>query len=161
MEKQAQNTIGMIIKSKRKALKIKQKDLAEAIGKSLRTVQGYENGTINISLEVLNKIADVLDCSSYDFLDDESKRAVSDLVEGEGWMEELIEPLGVKRVYVGKKSQILLRAFESLNDEGKNEAIKRTEELSEIEKYKKSVDSDQVTNEDLLKQEMQNLDTWF
>ena len=136
MKKQADSTIGSMIKSKRKTLKLTQKELADLIGKSLRTVQGYENNTINISLPVLNQIAEALHCSTYDFLDEESKKAIDELVDG-GFLDETIEPLGVSRVYVGKKSRILLQTFETLNDFGKDEAIKRTTELSLIDKYKK------------------------
>jgi len=54
--------IGKIIKGKRKELKISQKDFADKLGKSVRTVQKYEKGEIEAPLQVLTQIAEILDC---------------------------------------------------------------------------------------------------
>ncbi len=52
--------IKKIIKSRRAILKLKQQDLAELSGISLRTVKAIEAGKANPSLETLQKIAEVL-----------------------------------------------------------------------------------------------------
>ena len=59
-----QNEIGLRIRSYRKEKGLSQTELAERIGKSLRTIQKYERGEIEMSVAVLNLIATVLDCST-------------------------------------------------------------------------------------------------
>ena len=54
---------GARIKALRKQKHLKQTELAELIGKSLRTVQKYETGEIEVSIAVVNKLAEVLDSS--------------------------------------------------------------------------------------------------
>lgn len=48
---------GMLIREIRKENGLSQTQLAELIGKSLRTVQKYESGEIEISVAMINKIA--------------------------------------------------------------------------------------------------------
>ena len=43
---------------------INQTELANLLGKSLRTIQKYESGEIEVSIAMLNEIAKVLDCES-------------------------------------------------------------------------------------------------
>ena len=52
--------IGLRLKEFRKQAKMTQGELASAMGKSLRTIQGYESGTINLSLDVVERVAEVL-----------------------------------------------------------------------------------------------------
>ncbi|MBO5597179.1 MAG: helix-turn-helix transcriptional regulator [Oribacterium sp.] len=54
------NPIGMKIKEIRKGLKMSQSDLAEKLNKTLRTVQKYESGEIEVSIAMINEIADAL-----------------------------------------------------------------------------------------------------
>lgn len=55
-----QTLIGERIAKQRKQLRISQTELAEQLGKSLRTVQKYESGEIDMSVSVLEQIADIL-----------------------------------------------------------------------------------------------------
>ena len=55
-----QTLIGDRIAKQRKQLRISQTELAEQLGKSLRTVQKYESGEIDMSVSVLEQIADIL-----------------------------------------------------------------------------------------------------
>lgn len=55
-----QTLIGERIAKQRKYLRISQSELAEKLGKSLRTVQKYESGEIDMSVSVLEQIADIL-----------------------------------------------------------------------------------------------------
>ena len=57
------SVVGARIKALRKQKHLKQTELAELIGKSLRTVQKYETGEIEVSIAVVNKLAEVLDSS--------------------------------------------------------------------------------------------------
>lgn len=52
--------LGSRIQERRKQLKIRQTDLAELSGVSLRTVISIENGTANPSVETLSKVVEVL-----------------------------------------------------------------------------------------------------
>ena len=100
-----------------------QQDLADSINKSLRTVQGYENGTINIPMPSLEQIALALEIPLIEIIGNSYHD------ESDGKFYFLFED--------DEKEQEILRYFNTLNETGQNEAIKRVSELSEIEKYKK------------------------
>ncbi|MFR1988573.1 MAG: helix-turn-helix domain-containing protein [Oscillospiraceae bacterium] len=53
--------IGQRIKQLRKRKGLNQTELAQMLKKSLRTVQKYETGEIEVSIAVVNQIADLLD----------------------------------------------------------------------------------------------------
>ena len=53
--------IGQRIKTLRKRKGYNQQELADIIGKSLRTVQKYETGEIEVSIAVVNQLAKVLE----------------------------------------------------------------------------------------------------
>jgi transcriptional regulator with XRE-family HTH domain len=56
--------IGQRIKLLRKRKGLNQTELAKLLGKSLRTVQKYETGEIEVSVAVVNQMADILDSAS-------------------------------------------------------------------------------------------------
>ena len=64
--------IGDNIRQLRKAQKISQIGLAEALGVSQATITCWENGTRKPSLDLLNRIADYFHVSTDDLLDHES-----------------------------------------------------------------------------------------
>ena len=53
--------IGLRIRSLRKRKGYNQQELADILGKSLRTVQKYESGEIEVSIAMANQLAEVLD----------------------------------------------------------------------------------------------------
>ena len=55
------SAIGQRIKALRKRKGYNQQELADIIGKSLRTVQKYESGEIEVSIAVVNQLAEVLE----------------------------------------------------------------------------------------------------
>ncbi len=57
------SAIGQRIKALRKAKGLNQSELASMLGKSLRTVQKYETGVIEVSVVVVNHQAKILDAS--------------------------------------------------------------------------------------------------
>ena len=63
-EKLHNNQIGLRIRTARKEKGINQTELANLLGKSLRTIQKYESGEIKVSIAMLNEIAKVLNCES-------------------------------------------------------------------------------------------------
>lgn len=58
------STIGERIKTLRKKRGYNQKELADLLGKSLRTVQKYESGEIEVSIAMVNELAKVLKTTS-------------------------------------------------------------------------------------------------
>lgn len=64
MNKMEVSTIGERIKTLRKKRGYNQKDLAILLGKSLRTIQKYESGEIEVSIAMVNELAKVLDTTS-------------------------------------------------------------------------------------------------
>lgn len=56
--------IGQRSKMLRKKKGLSQTELAQMLGKSLRTVQKYETGEIEVSISVINQIAEILETSS-------------------------------------------------------------------------------------------------
>ena len=59
-----ETTIGQRVRKARKEKGYNQTELANALGKSLRTIQKYENGEIEISISMLNELARVLDTTT-------------------------------------------------------------------------------------------------
>ena len=57
-------TIGQRVRKARKEKGYNQTELANVLGKSLRTIQKYENGEIEISISMLNELAKVLDTTT-------------------------------------------------------------------------------------------------
>ncbi len=57
MDKTRDSAIGERIKTLRKKRGYNQKELADLLGKSLRTVQKYESGEIEVSIAVINQLA--------------------------------------------------------------------------------------------------------
>lgn len=53
--------IGSAIKKRRRQLKITQKEFAERLGKSERTIQKYESGEITMKIDLIKLVADELD----------------------------------------------------------------------------------------------------
>ena len=56
--------IGLRIRTARKEKGLNQTELANLLDKSLRTIQKYESGEIEVSIATINAIAKVLDCPS-------------------------------------------------------------------------------------------------
>lgn len=81
----AYTAIGQRIKALRKAKGMKQAELAQQLNKSLRTVQKYETGEIEISLSVVTQLADVLETSTKYLLGYEAERetirSLSDIMD--------------------------------------------------------------------------------
>ena len=125
-------TIGEGIKAARQAAGLTQKELAEKLGISASAVGQFEKSD-NMRTETIEKIADVLGVSPYSiiFYDPEPFPIGSDDPEGTAEVE---------RALFGKVTNrtALDISYNKLNNLGKEEAVKRVEELTYIEKYTKS-----------------------
>lgn len=71
--------IGQIVKAKREALKLSQRDVVKRVGADRLTqakIAKLENGTQpNVTIETLRVLAEGLSCSVVDLLPDEDKKA--------------------------------------------------------------------------------------
>lgn len=120
------NDIMNRIQSKRIELKLSYQDLANKTGLSKSTLQRYETGSIrNIPLDKLEILANALEVSPMWIIgyDIPTEKEIS------------------TNINLDDKTTLLLNSFNKLNDEGKNEAIKRVDELTELNKYKKEEDN--------------------
>ena len=68
------NQIGLRIRAARKEKGINQSELASLLGKSLRTIQKYESGEIEVSIAMINEISKVLGCESTFLIGYDSER---------------------------------------------------------------------------------------
>lgn len=66
--------IGQRIKTLRKRKGLNQTELASIMGKSLRTIQKYETGEIEVSISVVNQLAEVLESTPTYILGYETNR---------------------------------------------------------------------------------------
>lgn len=140
--------IGQYIKSKRKEKGITQKEFAKMLNKGYSTYQKYELGITPIPLTVMTEIIKIL---QFDFIDlmsyaspyedmgySEYKDSMNVLIDGYSSLNNLKELRQQER----NNKQQLLNSYEKLNTDGKKEAIKRVEELTEIPKYTKPDNED-------------------
>lgn len=71
-------TTGETIKRLRLDLNLTQKELAEKSSLSESSIKSYESGTRNPKMEALEKIADALNCNSFDLIYPEENRIEND-----------------------------------------------------------------------------------
>ena len=73
--------IGNAIKKRRRQLKITQKEFAERLGKSERTIQKYESGEITMKIDLIKLVADELNIPWQELL--EAKSDENDILSEE------------------------------------------------------------------------------
>ncbi len=143
MSKNASINFGKNIKALRKAKKMTQDELADAIGKSRRSIVGYENGEIDVSLTVIMDIAEVLDCCISELFDTETKISDDDFLSFDNTVltnlfcnteSPMRDSYNIK---VSSDGLELLNLYEELNLKGRVEACKRIKEMTLLEKYTK------------------------
>lgn len=120
-------SIGENIRRFRMARKLTQKELGELIGTTQQMIAQYENGKRNPKLETVSKIADALHTPIERFSDHTRGFAIFNISD---FFDD--NPSEKQELY--KKLQI---HYNSLNQSGKKEAVKRVEELTRLEEYTK------------------------
>lgn len=150
-------TVGERIKKIRLEKCMTQKEVAEKCGINDANIRKYESGRQNPKIETVEKIAKALDVPitqllPYQIKADHNAKSIEDMTEEERkeYMQKSIEDM--KKVFKAfekpleelqeVKQQLLLSYYDSLNYTGKDEAIKRVEELTEIPKYTKPDNED-------------------
>lgn len=119
-------TVGEYVRAMRLKKGLTQKELAEECGMFDSAIRRIELGGQKPKFETLEKIAKALDISVYEFLECEKNRPISKFEERED--SELT-------IHISKNLRRLTESYNKLNASGKQEAIKRVEELTEIPKY--------------------------
>lgn len=116
---------------------LSQKELATKLNVSQNAIHNWENGKREPNMGTLWHIAYFFDVSASYLLGDDYETASVRLLSG-------IDPIDLEK-YSGNytidcRQTLLNSSFEKLNDIGKEEALKRVEELTEIPKYRKEED---------------------
>lgn len=146
------------IKFLRKQNNLTQKQLAEKSGLAVITIQQYEAGKYEPKKDSLYKLRKAFDCNIYEILDKPFETpdiSMDDLEEIEGLDSVLVQknlpPETKEKIiqqFLNNSTKIsnkpldlyeneLLDNYRLLNEEGKKEANKRVEELTEISRYTK------------------------
>lgn len=117
----------------RKQKGISQQRLADVIGVNKQTISQYERGVRKPDIETLGLLCDYFNVSADYMLGkvDVTMRYVS---------EEELSLLERKPALLPHERQ-LLAAYRSLNHIGRSEALKRIEELTQIDNYTKDTES--------------------
>lgn len=90
------SAIGQRIKLLRKRKGLNQKELAGILGKSLRTVQKYETGEIEVSIAVVNQLADILESTPTYILGYEANTSpIRSLADIMGFLFQLEQVTGI------------------------------------------------------------------
>lgn len=111
------NSVGELIYNRRKELGLTLEEVGNAVGVSKSTVKKWENGHIsNMRRDKIEKLAKILQISPVRLLGIKERVTVQEPTENDNL------------------SQLLI-SYNKLNDLGKEKAVERIEELTEIEKY--------------------------
>ena len=139
------------IKKRRQEQGLTQVQISKLLGITQSTYAQYENGKRNPKIETVRRIADALDIPWTDLCDDVDQYTELDATaEYFARMEECRHGVEKGLRAIARKSgnplddpfemdmEKIRDAMEKMNKKGRSEAIKRTEELAELSKYKKA-----------------------
>jgi transcriptional regulator with XRE-family HTH domain len=143
-------TTGQKIKKIRKEKGITQKELANRLSMSQQNLAQYENDKRNPKLETIRRIATALDVYMSDLMDgwdkytpeeiadDLSKTSKEALESTKKIVDSVAKSIqaSVENIRPARE-ELLLAHYNNLNSEGKTEAIRQVELLTEIPKYQK------------------------
>ena len=136
---------GSRIKEIRKQKGLTQKQLGEKCGMYESQIRKYENGNANPKVETLKKIAGALEVSLDSLLPfEEYMKTWKDEKERErSTSPSLLETLSAGDIFSTDDitEHKLISDYRKLNDNGKTEALKRVEELTEVPKYTQYLNS--------------------
>lgn len=149
-----------LIKMRREELGLTYEALGNMVGVGKSTVRKWETGMIeNMRRDNIIALSKALDISPAYLM---------------GWEEKSVSNKEIQNnLSLSKKEETLLHNFNKLNDIGKNEAIKRVEELTFLSRYSNSnneygfntiaAHNDFVHDENernLIKQDLEDMDNW-
>lgn len=128
--------IGERIKTRRKELELTQERVGNIVGVTKSTIQRYENGLIkDLKMPVIQAIANALKVNpDWLVLKSDTKELQSN-------------NNSLKSINLSKNELKLVNAYNLLNDTGKQEAQKRVEELTLIDKYS---NNDEISDDEYI-----------
>lgn len=148
------NIVGNKIKYFRNKKGITQKKLADLIGKTESSIQKYECGSTEVPFSVLEKIAESLDTELLFLLDDEYLESASAyfMNNEDTKLSYLLHDMALlnKQLSANIENgyiQSFNILFSKLNDSGKQKALERILELTEIPRYIKPDMPDAYNND--------------
>ncbi len=77
MDTYSYEAIGQRIRTLRKRKKLSQQDVADMLGKAIRTYQKYETGEIEVSIATVNQLAEILNTTSTYLMGFEPEKVVT------------------------------------------------------------------------------------
>jgi transcriptional regulator with XRE-family HTH domain len=119
--------LGKNIQKYRKEAGLTQRELAELLDVAVGTIQQYELGKRQPRLEMINRIAAALGIGI--------RRLYPDF-QMEDWKETETYKNAQLKNKLDPLRNDLIAHFQELNEDGKTEAVKRVQELTEIPRYK-------------------------
>lgn len=126
-------SIGNNIRRLRSYCEYTQSHLAQLMGVSQQNIGQYEKGARNPKRETLERMADCFDCPVGIFYEDIENLTNSELEDFITSFEDSKDTEHGELIYL----------YEKLNQSGKQKAIERVEELTEIPKYQITDDTSQ------------------
>lgn len=134
-------TVGDCIKDMRKSAKMTQAELAKKIGLSTITIRQYESNAREPRFATLQSIAAALECETSALLPTPNENPIYfHKIRDKLTAEEILDLRDWDNISNPEYQQekIILRLFRKLNTDGKQTAIWRLEELTQLPQYKEN-----------------------
>lgn len=144
-------TVGDAIKDMRECSDMTQAELAQKVGLATITIRQYENGSREPRFKTLQHIADALECDISDLIPSPNEnpeyfKSVSDKLNAQQIQNVISFDLANSKEH--QQLKILETLFKMLNDLGKQTAIWRINELTQIPKYRSESDEHALSESD-------------
>lgn len=132
-------TVGDAIKDVREYCGMTQSELAQKVGLATITIRQYENGSREPRFKTLQQLADALECDISDLIPSPNEnpeyfKSVSDKLSSQQIKNVISFDLTSSKEY--QQLKIIETSFKMLNDLGKQTAVWRIHELTQIPKYR-------------------------
>lgn len=126
----ANNEIGQAIKNARVKAGLTQEELAKKCNLATITIRQYESGRRGLNVKQLAHVARAMGVDWADLVPDVPPDAVDPYTaDSEAYEAQIIQDK------IMELRSRLLFSYDALNDEGKQKAVERIEELTEISRY--------------------------
>lgn len=130
---------GELIRKYRKEKNLTQEQLAEKCNMATITIRQYENGKRTPQIEQLAVIAEKLDISVLELLEESEKNLFFQTQSINQLAEDLKERYSEFNQFVHEeRGQAIIAAYYRLNDDGQTEAVKRVGELTRLTEYQRT-----------------------
>jgi transcriptional regulator with XRE-family HTH domain len=120
--------IGYKIKRIRKDKNISREYLAEKLGVKPPTISRYENGTRELNVKTLNKIANILDISASELIEQESNNAIN--INLGSNVKLYREKIGISQRELGRKINVTGQLIQKIESGQANPSIQTLNQIS-------------------------------